>query len=75
MADNAHFAGHLDKAFEEHSITDLLNAPVSALQGVSDADAEALTKAFNIKTVADLGKNKYFKMAAAFVALSETGSK
>ena len=44
-------------------------APVSALAGVTDADGELLLKAFNIKTVADLGKNKYFASAQALLAL------
>lgn len=71
----AHLAAHLDKAFEDKEMADILDAPVSALSGVSDADAEALKKAFNIKTVRDLGTNKYFRMASALVALHETGGK
>jgi hypothetical protein len=42
---------------------------------VSDGDAEALRSAFNVKTVQDLGRNKYFKAAAALVALHEAGAK
>lgn len=68
-----HFTAHLDKAHTDKDLTDILKAPVSALKGVSDGDAEALQKAFNIKTVQDLGTNKYFRMAAAMVALHETG--
>jgi 3-dehydroquinate dehydratase len=37
----------------------------------SDADAEALLKAFNIKTIGDLGTNKYFLWAQAIVALAD----
>lgn len=59
----------LDKAFEGLDLTQVLNAPVSALAGVSDGDAEHLAAAFNIKTVRDLGSNKYFALAAALVAL------
>jgi len=33
---------------------------VGALAGVSDGDAAALKQAFNVKTVGDLGRNKYF---------------
>jgi hypothetical protein len=43
---------------------------VSALAGVSDGDAEHLSAAFGIKTVRDLGSNKYFAAAGALVALS-----
>ena len=42
---------------------------MAALAGVSDGDAEHLAAAFNIKTVRDLGTNKYFKLASALVAL------
>ena len=61
----------LDKAYENMSIDELVNAPVAALSGISDADAEHLRAAFNIKTIGDLGRNKYFRAAAAIVALSE----
>jgi hypothetical protein len=61
----------LDKAFEGMDLAQLLDAPVSALAGVSDGDAEHLAAAFNIETVRDLGKNKYFTLAAALVALAD----
>ena len=57
----------LDKAYESKSLTELLDAPVSALAGVSDGDAEHLDAAFGIKTVRDLGTSKYFKLAQALV--------
>jgi hypothetical protein len=47
----------LDKAYKNVSLAEILAAPVSALAGVSDGDADLL-KSVNIKTVADLGKNK-----------------
>jgi hypothetical protein len=75
MAVNANMDSLLDKEFESKSLDEVLKAPVSALAGVSDDDAEALKKAFNVKTVHDLGRNKYFKAAAALVALSEAGAK
>ncbi|MDQ1644543.1 MAG: hypothetical protein QOJ50_727 [Cryptosporangiaceae bacterium] len=59
----------LDKAYESSSVAELLDAPVSALAGVSDGDADKLAAAFNIKTVRDLGTNKYFVAAAALVDL------
>ena len=61
----------LDKAYEASSLTELVNAPVAALSGVSEADAEALQRAFNIKTVADLAENKYVRAAQAIVELSK----
>lgn len=60
----------LDKAYESKSLEEILDAPVSALAGVSDGDAEKLDAAFGIKTVRDLGSNKYFAVAGALVALS-----
>jgi hypothetical protein len=60
----------LDKAYEGKSLDEILDAPVSALAGVSDGDAEKLQAAFGIKTVRDLGSNKYFAVAGALVALS-----
>jgi hypothetical protein len=61
----------LDKAYENMSLTELVAAPVDALAGVSAGDAELLKKAFNIKTVGDLGRNKYFRSAVALVELAE----
>ena len=63
--------GHaLDKAYEDKTLAELLDAPVAALAGVTDADAEHLAAAFNIKTVRDLGSNKYFAVAGVLVALA-----
>jgi hypothetical protein len=71
MAVNADLNKILDKAYEEKSLTDLVDAPVDALAGVSAGDAKLLGEAFNIKTVGDLGRNKYFRAAAALVDLAE----
>ena len=56
-------------------MTEISKAPVSALQGVSEGDAEALRSAFNVKTVGDLGKNKFFRAAQALALLGEAGAK
>ncbi len=60
----------LDKDWEDKSIDEVLAAPVSVLAGITDSDAEHLKAAFGIKTVKDLGTNKYFAVAGALVALS-----
>lgn len=65
----------LDKSHEHKSLTEVLAAPVSALSGVSDGDAEHLRAAFNIRTVADLGTNKHFRAAHALTALADLGAK
>jgi predicted metalloprotease with PDZ domain len=60
----------LDKAYESSSLAELVDAPVSALAGVSEANAEALKKAFNIKTIGDLAGNKYVRAATAIVEIA-----
>ena len=60
----------LDKAYENKSLEEILDAPVAALAGISDGDAQHLAAAFNIKTVRDLGTSKYFLLAQTLVALS-----
>lgn len=61
----------LDKAYENLTVPEILDAPVAALAGVSEGDAEKLAAAFNIKTVRDLGTNKYFTLASALVDLDK----
>jgi hypothetical protein len=75
MAVAVNLDAFLDKTYENVSLAEVLAAPVSALAGVSDADAELLKKAFNIKTVGDLGKNKYFRAAQLLAELAEGGAK
>lgn len=70
MALSVNMSKALDKAWEDKSLAEILDAPVSALAGVTDADAEKLNAAFGIKTVRDLGSNKYFATAGVLVALS-----
>ena len=71
MAVSADLAKLLDKDWEDKSLAEVLAAPVGALSGVSESDAAALQQAFNIKTVGDLGRNKYFRTAQALSALDE----
>jgi hypothetical protein len=60
----------LDKTYEDKTLTELADAPVAALAGVSEGDAKLLAEAFNIKTIGDLGRNKYFRAAAAIADLA-----
>jgi hypothetical protein len=71
MTVTADLAKLLDKDWEDKSLGEVLAAPVAALAGVTDADAAALQQAFNIKTVADLGRNKYFRAAQALYDLAD----
>jgi hypothetical protein len=70
MAISVNLDKALDKAYEDKSLEEILDAPVAALAGVTDADAEHLAAAFGIKTVRDLGSNKYFATAGVLVALA-----
>jgi len=65
----------LDKAYENVGLRELLDAPVAALAGVTDADAELLRQALQVKTIGDLGRNKFFRAAHALVTLVEGGAK
>lgn len=69
MADVTKF---FDKEYEQKEFSELVEAPVDAIAGLSQADAEALTKTLNIKTIRDLAENKYVLIAQAVVALSRT---
>lgn len=60
----------LDKQYEGMDFAELANAPVDALSGVSAADAAALLQAFKVKTIGDLGRNKYIVAAVAIAALA-----
>ena len=69
MAVSADLSKLLDKAYEDVTLEDVPDAPVSALSGVSAGDADLLASAFSIKTVRDLGRNKHFRTAAALLDL------
>ncbi len=60
----------LDKAFEDKDFAELSEAPVSALEGVSESDAEHLKAAFNIVTIRDLATNKFVLRAQAINVLA-----
>lgn len=74
MAVSANLDKVLDKAYESSSPAELVKAPVSALAGVSDKDAELLQQAFNIKTIGDLAGNKYFRTASAIADIAAVSS-
>jgi hypothetical protein len=70
MAISVNLDKALDKAYENKSLAEILDAPVSALAVVSESDAQHLDAAFGIKTVRDLGANKHFAVAGVLVALA-----
>ena len=67
MADISKF---VDKAYEGMEFSELVKAPVAALQGVSEADGQALAAALGIKTVGDLATNKFVLWAQAIATLA-----
>lgn len=71
MTVSADLSKYLDAAYENSTVQEILAAPVSALTGVTEEDADALRKAFRIRTVGDLGKNRYFLVAQAMVQLTK----
>ena len=72
MADITRF---FDKAYEQQDFNQLVDAPVEAISGLSQADAEALKKALGIRTIRDLAENKFVLVAQAVVALSSSSKK
>ena len=68
MADVGKF---LDKSYEGKEFSDLVDAPVFALQGVSESDAEHLKAAFGIDTIRELATNKFVLWAQAINVLGK----
>jgi hypothetical protein len=73
MAVSVDLAKSLDKAYEDKSLKEILDASPAALAGVTDDDAKHLAEAFGIKTVRQLGENKFFAVAAALAAVEKAG--
>ncbi|MGC4853366.1 hypothetical protein ACLQ24_08185 [Micromonospora sp. DT4] len=61
----------VDKAYQDKTLAELVDAPVSALAGVSDGGAKLLKEALGIVTIGDLGRNPYFRTANALVDLAK----
>lgn len=53
----------VDKAFESKTPKELLDAPISALEGISDAGGKELEKILKVKTIGELADCKYFQWA------------
>ncbi len=70
MVTNQSLTELLDKAVETKPVKEVIQMSPAVLQGVSEADAQALKAAFNIKTVEDLATNKFVLMAQALVTVA-----
>lgn len=67
----------VDKAFEMSSLSEIADAPTSALQGVSEKGREVLKK-FKVNTIRDLGRWKFYRIAkgiSGLAALEEEGKR
>lgn len=60
----------LDKAYEGKSLKEILDAPPSALAGLTEKHDEIFAQA-GIKTIRDLGSNKYIAVAHDLASLEK----
>ena len=63
----------VDKAWEGKSLKEIANAPISALQGISEEGAKKIVDGMNIKdSIQALGESKFVNWAQAIAALAAT---
>mmetsp|Transcript_18899 Transcript_18899/g.24306 ORF Transcript_18899/g.24306 Transcript_18899/m.24306 type:complete len:185 (-) Transcript_18899:187-741(-) len=60
----------IDKEFEAKSLTELLQAPIHAIEGLTE-NADTVLKELHVKTIGDLADFKYCKWAEAIVELAK----
>ena len=65
MAVSVNLDAILDEEYRSSNLVDLVDAPVSALSGISEAEAEGLRQAFGIETIGDLADNAFVRAAVA----------
>ena len=75
VAVSADLGQFLDREWDDTSLSDSLNAPVRVLGRVSGGDTRSPTRCVHVKTVGDLGKDKFFRAAQALTLLGEAGVK
>lgn len=61
----------LIKKYEGKPAGELVKAPVSALQGVSDGDAVKMKEAFGIDNIKEMAALRFYKRAKAIKAEAE----
>ncbi|MBI2762053.1 MAG: hypothetical protein HYX51_11585 [Chloroflexi bacterium] len=66
----ASLAPFIAEEYQSLDFDELAEAPVEALAGISSEDAAALKRAFGIRTIGDLARNKYVAAAVAIVGLA-----
>ena len=70
MATSVDLGSVLDRAYEDKTLQEILNAPPSALAGLTERHNQVLSEVFGIQTVAELGSTKHFALAGVLVALA-----
>jgi len=64
--------GAFEKAYEGKTLTELAEAPVAALKGVTEAHAREFRDAFQINTIRDLATTRLAEWARGIVTLADT---
>lgn len=63
-------SGILDAAYVQKPFSELVNAPLSAFRGVTEADAKAIAQALNVDTIGELAQLKFVRWAQAIARFS-----
>lgn len=74
MAVTVNLNAVLDPPYQSSSLTDLVDAPVHALSGVSEEEAAGLEQAFGIRTIGDLAANTFVRAAVAITELAKVAT-
>jgi hypothetical protein len=61
----------VDDQFKGKCFRELVEAPISALRGVSPADARAMSQAFGVNTIGELADLRFIKWATAIRILAD----
>jgi hypothetical protein len=61
----------VDDSFKSKSFRELVEAPISALRGVSPSDARVLSQAFGVNTIGELAELRFIKWANAIKTLAD----
>jgi hypothetical protein len=65
------FKGILAPEYAGKPLHELGSAPVAALLGLSESDAQVLNETFGIRTIKDFAESKHFNWAAHILSMSE----
>jgi hypothetical protein len=61
----------VEPSFQGKTFRELMNAPVSALYGIGEQQADALRQALGVQTIGDLARLKCVKRAFAIAAMAD----